>query len=92
MKNKYIPTAFGLYLNYLVHGMGVILISLNKPHLEQQWQIDATGVSVVISSLGIGRLSLLLPAGMLSDRFGRKPFVYLGMVCYLGFFFGILGW
>ncbi|QZN94358.1 MFS transporter [Symbiopectobacterium purcellii] len=91
MKNKYIPTAFGLYLNYLVHGMGVILISLNMPHLEQQWQTDAAGVSVVISSLGIGRLSLLLLAGMLSDRFGRKPFVYLGMVCYLGFFFGILG-
>ncbi len=91
MKNKYIPTAFGLYLNYLVHGMGVILISLNMPHLEQQWQTDAAGVSVVISSLGIGRLSLLLLAGMLSDRFGRKPFVYLGMICYIGFFFGILG-
>ncbi len=22
MKNKYIPTAAGLYLNYLIHGMG----------------------------------------------------------------------
>lgn len=91
MKNNYIPTAFGLYLNYLVHGMGVILISLNMPHLEQQWHTDAAGVSIVISSLGIGRLSLLLLAGMLSDRFGRRPFVYLGMLCYLGFFIGILG-
>lgn len=91
MKNNYIPTAFGLYLNYLVHGMGVILISLNMPHLAQQWQTDAAGVSIVISSLGIGRLSLLLLAGMLSDRFGRRPFIYLGMLCYLGFFIGILG-
>ncbi|HBA8756057.1 TPA: hypothetical protein ACUKZF_004378, partial [Escherichia coli] len=25
MKNPYYPTALGLYFNYLVHGMGVIL-------------------------------------------------------------------
>ncbi|PWW09141.1 MFS transporter [Mangrovibacter plantisponsor] len=90
MKNRYLPTALGLYLNYLVHGMGVILISLNMPHLEQQWQTDAAGVSIVISSLGIGRLVVLFLSGMLSDRFGRKPFIYLGMACYLLFFFGIL--
>ncbi|MEE3663936.1 MFS transporter [Brenneria sp. g21c3] len=90
MKNKYIATSFGLYINYLVHGMGVILISLNMAHLQQQWQTDAAGVSVVISSLGIGRLSVLLVAGMLSDRFGRRPFIYLGMACYLGFFLGLL--
>lgn len=29
MKNPYYPTALGLYFNYLVHGMGVILMSLN---------------------------------------------------------------
>ncbi|WP_145576700.1 MFS transporter [Yersinia alsatica] len=91
MKNNYIPTSIGLYINYLVHGMGVILISLNMPHLQQQWHTDAAGVSIVISSLGIGRLSILLVAGMLSDRFGRKPFVYLGMACYLVFFLGVLG-
>ncbi|CRY54104.1 Inner membrane transport protein ydiM [Yersinia intermedia] len=90
MKQNYIPTSIGLYINYLVHGMGVILISLNMPHLQQQWQTDAAGVSVVISSLGIGRLSILLIAGMLSDRFGRKPFIFLGMACYIGFFLGVL--
>ncbi|POT57558.1 MFS transporter [Citrobacter amalonaticus] len=90
MKNSYLPTAAGLYLNYLVHGMGVILMSLNMSSLEQQWQTNAAGVSVVISSLGIGRLSVLFCAGLLSDRFGRRPFIILGMLCYLAFFFGIL--
>ncbi|ENK5431679.1 MFS transporter, partial [Shigella sonnei] len=42
------------------------------------------------SSLGIGRLSVLLFAGLLSDRFGRRPFIMLGMCCYMAFFFGIL--
>ncbi len=49
MKNKYIPTAAGLYLNYLIHGMGVLLITLNMAHLQEQWGTDAAGVSVVIS-------------------------------------------
>ncbi len=46
--------------------------------LEQQWHTSAAGVSIVISSLGIGRLSVLLIAGMLSDRFGRRPFYHSG--------------
>ena len=81
MKNTYFSTAIGLYLNYLVHGMGVILMSLNMSSLEQQWHTDAAGVSIVISSLGIGRLSVLLVAGMLSDRYGRKPAIVFG--CFL---------
>lgn len=90
MKNTYFSTAIGLYLNYLVHGMGVILMSLNMSSLEQQWQTNAAGVSIVISSLGIGRLSVLLLAGLLSDRYGRRPFILLGMTCYLCFFVGII--
>lgn len=53
MKNPYFPTALGLYFNYLVHGMGVILMSLNMASLETLWQTNAAGVSIVISSLGI---------------------------------------
>ncbi|ECY3944277.1 MFS transporter [Salmonella enterica subsp. enterica serovar Dublin] len=90
MKNRYFPTAVGLYFNYFVHGMGVILMSLNMSSLKQQWHTSAAGVSIVISSLGIGRLSVLLIAGMLSDRFGRRPFIILGTACYLIFFIGIL--
>lgn len=70
--------------------MGVILMSLNMASLETLWQTNAAGVSIVISSLGIGRLSVLLFAGLLSDRFGRRPFIMLGMCCYMTFFFGIL--
>ena len=89
MKNKYVPTAAGLYLNYMLHGMGVLLITLNMAHLQQKWSTDAAGVSIVISSLGIGKLATLL-TGFLSDRFGRKPFIYLGILSYLLFLVGIL--
>jgi MFS family permease len=89
MKNKYVPTAAGLYLNYLIHGMGVLLITLNMANLQEQWGTDRAGVSIVISSLGIGKLATIV-TGFLSDRYGRKPFIYLGILSYLLFFFGIL--
>ena len=87
MKNPYYPTALGLYFNYLVHGMGVILMSLNMASLETLWQTNAAGVSIVISSLGIGRLSVLLFAGLLSDRFWSPPFYHARDVLLYGLLF-----
>lgn len=90
MKNKYMPTAISLYMNYFVHGMGVIILAQNMAALAKQWGTNAGGVAVVISSLGIGRLIVLLVSGMLSDKFGRKPFVVLGVFTYILFFAGIM--
>ncbi|MDU5334085.1 MFS transporter [Enterococcus sp.] len=90
MKNKYLPTAIGLYINYIIHGMGVIIISQNQKALMGQWDTDLMGVAKVISMLGIGRLIAILISGRLSDKFGRKPFIYLGIVTYSLYFFGIL--
>ncbi|AVK61445.1 MFS transporter [Lactobacillus sp. CBA3605] len=90
MKNKYMPTAISLYLNYFIHGIGVIILAQNMDSLAGQWHTNTGGVAVVISSLGIGRLIVLLVSGFLSDKFGRKPFVVLGVITYLLFFVGIL--
>lgn len=90
MENKYLPTAIGLYINYIIHGMGVIIISQNQKALMGQWNTDLMGVAKVISMLGIGRLIAIMISGRLSDKFGRKPFIYLGIVTYSLYFFGIL--
>lgn len=90
MKNKYMPTALALYINYFVHGMGAIILSQNMDALMQQFNTNRAGVSYVISGLGIGRLLVLFVSGALSDKFGRKPFVLLGMVTYVAFLGGIL--
>ncbi|WP_100487075.1 MFS transporter [Sporolactobacillus pectinivorans] len=90
MKNKYVPTALGLYINYFVHGMGVIILAQNMDALAKQWNTNIGGVAIVISALGIGRLIVLFVSGVLSDKFGRKPFVYLGLITYISFFIGIL--
>lgn len=90
MKNKYTPTALALYFNYFVHGMGMIILSQNAAALAKQWDTSQTAALAVVSALGIGRIINLLISGVLSDKFGRKPFVQLGIVTYFIFFIGIL--
>ena len=45
-----------LYLNYFIHGMGLIILAQNMPALAASWQVPLATVSFVISGVGIGRL------------------------------------
>lgn len=85
-----IKTTVCLYLNYLVHGMAIVILAQNMTVLGRQWHVNDAGVSLVISSLGIGRLLVLYLAGTFSDRWGRKLFVQLGIMTYTLFFVGIV--
>lgn len=86
---SYKPLCLSMYLNYFVHGIGVLILAQNMDALAQRWGSIAD-VAWVISMLGIGRLIVLFVSGKLSDKYGRKPFVILGMVTYIAFFAGIL--
>lgn len=79
-----------LYLNYLIHGMGVLMLSQNMGALMSQWGTESDGVFFVASALGIGRLLILPVSGVLSDKIGRKPVIITGMIVYIAFFLGIL--
>lgn len=89
-KNKYLPTALAMYINYFLHGMGCIILAQNIDFLMEQLNTNNAGVSYVISALGLGRLIVLFVSGVLSDKYGRKPFVLLGMATYAIFMGGIL--
>lgn len=95
MKNKFSKnilyiTAFCVYVNYFVHGMGAAMLSQNTKSLQALWSTDAAGVLYVISALGIGRFIALPFSGYISDKLGRKPTIIVGMVTYMAFFGGIL--
>ena len=76
-------------MNYFVHGIGVLILAQNMDALAARWGSLADVMSV-IGMLGIGRLIVLFVSGKLSDKYGRKPFVLLGMITYIAFFIGIL--
>ena len=86
---SYRPLCLSLYLNYFVHGIGVLILAQNMDSLAARWGSLADVMSV-IGMLGIGRLIVLFVSGKLSDKYGRKPFVPLGMITYIAFFLGIL--
>ena len=86
---SYRPLCLSLYLNYFVHGIGVLILAQNMDSLAARWGSLADVMSV-IGMLGIGRLIILFVSGKLSDKYGRKPFVLLGMITYIAFFLGIL--
>lgn len=78
-----------LYLNYLVHGMGMIILAQNMNSLGTAWNQPIKIVSFVISGIGIGRLISYLITGFLSDKISRKFFVEFGMFCYAVFALGM---
>ena len=88
MKNSYLSTSIGLYINYFVYGMALIIIALNIDFLSVKWEITTAGVAAVVSSFGIGKLISVLFTGRISDRYGRKVAIVLGIFLYLVFLLG----
>lgn len=89
MKNNQRRLSLSLYLNYVVHGFGLLILAQNMSALSKAWNQPLAVVSYVISGVGIGRLLAYLITGYLSDKLSRKFFVYLGMACYFLFAIGI---
>ncbi|MGX8834351.1 MFS transporter [Amedibacillus sp. YH-ame6] len=94
MNKKYYPSAFILYLNYFIHGIGCSILgqAVIKEMLVEQWGvgIDSIGqVTMVAAALGLGRLISLPISGPLSDKMGRKVSSLIGIASYAIFFIGI---
>lgn len=84
-KNPYFPTVMSLYINYILQGMAAIILAQNMVPLMKQFGTTAAGMSLVISSIGLGRILILYFAGRMSDKFGRKRIVLMGMASYVVF-------
>lgn len=94
MNIKYYPSAFILYLNYFIHGIGCSILgqAVIKEMLAEQWGAGAGAVgsvTMVAAALGLGRLISLPIAGPLSDKMGRKISSLIGVASYAIFFIGI---
>ncbi len=81
--------SLSLYLNYLVHGIGLIILTQNMQALGGFWHVPIATVSYVISGIGIGKLIAYFLFGYLSDKFGRRQLVLTGTLSYMVFFLGV---
>lgn len=82
--------SIGLYLNYFIHGFGLIILAQNMQSLATSWSTTIAVVSYIMSGIGIGRLIAYPITGFLSDRLNRKLFIYLGMAGYFIFAVGMI--
>lgn len=89
-KSNRIRLSLVLYMNYFIHGIGLLILTQNMKALSGVWGTPLATVSYVISGVGIGRLLAYYLFGSLSDRYGRKVFIAIGMVSYTVFFIGIV--
>ncbi|MBX4132934.1 MFS transporter [Frischella sp. Ac48] len=82
--------AGSIYANYIIQSIALIVIMQFSAEISKQFGTDLIGVGYIASGIGFGKIFLMFIGGILSDIFGRKPFIYLGMCCYIIFFIGLL--
>lgn len=90
MNKKYYPSAFILYLNFFIHGIGASILSQYKADLAIQWNCSAEQVLLVIAAMGLGRLITLPFSGPLSDKLGRRISILIGILSYAVYFVGVV--
>ena len=89
MKNPYIKSSLGMYLNYFMLGMINIIVASNMESLSERYHVDIPKISLLVSAIGIGKLIALFFSGRLADSWGRKPVIITGNFLYLLFLIGI---
>lgn len=78
-----------LYLNYFVHGIGLVVLAQNMDNFASYWRVSLAEVSYVISGVGWGRLCGYFFFSYLADKVDRKKIIYSGMLAYFVFFFAL---
>lgn len=88
---KYYMSAFVLYLNFFIHGIGCSILGQQviKEALAAQWGTGTDKITLVAAALGLGRLITLPFSGPISDRMGRRVSTLIGIGSYAIYFLGI---
>jgi len=89
MKNPFIKSSFGMYMNYFMLGMINIIIASNMDNLSERYGVTVGRISLLVSAIGIGKLIALFFVGRLSDKWGRKPVIITANFLYLVFLIGV---
>jgi MFS family permease len=87
---QYFITLATVYLCYITQGVQSIIINLNFDNFMAQFHTDAASIYGITASFGLAKLLTAWLFGEISDRVGRRKMVYLGAVCFLIYFGGLM--
>ncbi|MFD1417647.1 MFS transporter [Companilactobacillus keshanensis] len=91
-RKKYRPSliAATVYFNYFVWGSSILIVSQYSQQFMRLWNTNVKGISTVISMVGIGHLVTVIFAGWMSDRFGRRNTMVIGLIANIIFLMGLI--
>src|ERR1700758_239107 len=55
------------------------IVAVSLPSISESLKANFAGIEWVVTAYTLSFASLLLPAGALADRFGRKPLLVIGL-------------
>lgn len=82
-------TAFYAYAAMALLGAVLTIVNATQGRLADSYGVAENRISLMISCMGVGRLLIQIVCGALSDRFGRKTLVWIGLIGMVGFFFAM---
>jgi MFS family permease len=74
------PSIVSAGLAAFLIGSAFIMITSLENEFNSRLNISAFGFGIAFSFLMIGRVLFQVPLGRFSDRFGRKPFIFCGLL------------
>lgn len=77
-----------LCLSLVLIGLDTLILNLALPRIQDDLDTSGSALQWVVDSYAVAFGGLLLLAGGLSDRFGRKKTLLVGLTCFLGFSIG----
>jgi len=90
-KKMAVGTLYGIYALF---GALTTIYGPTISYLMQDYGIDFGEAGLLVTFTSIGRLISVLAGGALSDKYGRKPLLTVGMICWIVGLIGIgsLSW
>lgn len=81
--------AFVAYAMYLLTGAGCVVVGSSIPSLMKHFDKSLPAIAVLASAFAIGRVATVFPVGALTEKFGAKVSVTVGVIFFLIFLVGI---
>lgn len=78
--NRTVGTLLAVYLAALALNLDVTIVNVALPSLSTELHAGTRGLQWIVDGFNLSFAALVLAAGSLSDRYGRRPALILGLI------------
>lgn len=89
MKKQRNIAAFVAYAMYLLTGAACVAVGSSIPSLMAHFGKSLPAIAVLASAFAIGRVAMVFPVGIFTEKFGAKISITVGVLFFLAFLVGI---